>query len=73
VIATQSEISGRVDRPNIDALSAIAGVLRNAYIEALRTGFDPTHSPPKPTDTVTTPSSLTTAKEAEEPSPAAKN
>jgi len=73
VIATQSEISGRVDQPHVDALSAIAGVLWNAYIEALRPGFDPTHSPPKPTDTVTTPSSVTTEKEAAQPSPAAKN
>jgi len=73
VIATQSEISGRVDRPDVDAVSAIAGVLWNAYIEALRPGFDPTHSPPKPTDTVTTPSSVSTEKEATQPSPAAKN
>jgi len=73
VIATQSEISGRVDQPNIDAIGAIAGALRNAYIEALRTGFDPTHSPPKPTDTVTTPLTATTAKEAAAPSPAVKN
>jgi hypothetical protein len=56
VIATQSEVSGRVDQPDVDALSAITGVLWNAYIEALRPGFDPLHSPPKPTNTVTTPS-----------------
>jgi hypothetical protein len=73
VIATQSEISGRVDQPDVDAVSAIAGVLWNAYIEALRPGFDPTHSPPKPTDTVTTPLSVSTEKEATQPSPAAKN
>jgi hypothetical protein len=73
VIATQSEISGRVDQPNIDAIGAIAGALRNAYIEALRTGFDPSHSPPKPTDTVTTPLTASTAKAAAAPSPAAKN
>jgi hypothetical protein len=73
VIATQSEISGRVDQPNVDAVSAIVGVLWNAYIEALRPGFDPIHSPPKPTDTVTTPSSILTEKEAAQPSPAAKN
>ena len=72
VIATQSEISGRVDQPHIDALGAIAGVLWNAYIEALRPGFDATHSPPKPTDTVTTPQSTTTEKEAQLPSPADK-
>jgi len=70
VIATQSEISGRVDQPQIDALSAIAGVLWNAYIQALRPGFDPTHAPPKPTDTVTTPLSPSTQKEATLPSPA---
>jgi hypothetical protein len=73
VIATQSEISGRVDQPDVDAVSAIAGVLWNACIGALRPGFDPTHSPPKPTDTVTTPSSVSTEKEATQPSPAAKN
>jgi hypothetical protein len=72
VVATQSEISGRVDQPHIDALSAIAGVLWNAYIQALRPGFDPTHSPPKPTDTVTTPQSATTQQEAALPSPAEK-
>jgi len=73
VIATQSEVSGRVDQPNVDALSALTGILWNAYIEALRPGFDPTHTPPKPTDTVTTPSSASTEKEAALPSPAAKN
>lgn len=72
VIATQSVISGRVDQPNVDALSAITGVLWNAYIQALRPGFDPTHRPSNPTDTVTTPSSPTTEKEAALPSPAAK-
>ena len=72
VIATQSAISGRVDQPNIDALSAITGVVWNAYIQALRPGFDPTHRPSNPTDTVTTPSSPTTEKEATLPSPAAK-
>lgn len=73
VIATQGEISGRVDQPDVDAVSAIAGVLSNAYIEALRTGFDPIHAPAKPTDTVTTPLSASTEKEAALPSPAAKN
>jgi hypothetical protein len=73
VIATQSEISGRVDQPHVDAVGAIAGVLWNAYIEALRPGFDPLHAPAKPTDTVTTPSSVSTEKEAAQPSPAAKN
>jgi hypothetical protein len=72
-IATQSEISGRLDQPNVDAMSAITGMLWNAYIEALRPGFDPTHTPSKPTDTVTTPSSVSTEKEAALPSPAAKN
>jgi hypothetical protein len=73
VIATQSEISGRVDQLHVDAVSAIAGILGNAYLEALRTGFDPTHAPVKPTDTVTTPSSVSTEKEATLPSPAEKN
>ena len=73
VIATQSEISGRLDRPDIDPVSTLAGVLCNAYIQALRPGFDPTHSPAKPTDTVTTPLAPSTEKEAALPSPAAKN
>jgi hypothetical protein len=71
-IATEAPISGRVDQPHVDALGAIAGVMWNAYIEALRPGFDPTHAPPKPTDTVTTPQSTTTEKEAAQPSPAEK-
>lgn len=71
-IATQAAISGRVDQPQIDVLAAITGVLWNAYIEALRPGFDPTHSPPQPTDTVTTPQSPATEKEAALPSPAEK-
>jgi hypothetical protein len=53
--------------------SDIGGVLWNAYIEALRPGFDPNHSPPKPTDTVTTPQTSATEKEAALPSPADKN
>jgi hypothetical protein len=73
VIATQSNISGRVDQPNIDTMAAVTGVIRNAYIEALRKGFDPTHSPSKPADTVTTPLTASTEKEAAIPSPAAKN
>ena len=73
VIATQSEISGRVDQLKVDSVSVIMGILSNAYIQALRAGFDPTHSPPKPTDTVTTPSSASTEKEATLPSPAAKD
>ena len=72
VIATQTEISGRVDDPQINALTALTGVLWNAYIQALRSGFDPSHAPAAPTDTVTTPESATTEKEAEHPSPAAK-
>lgn len=72
VIATQSEISGRVDQLQVDSASVIMGILSNAYIRALRAGFDPTHSPPKPTDTVTTPSSASTEREATLPSPAAK-
>jgi len=71
-IATQSQVSGRVDRPRVDAVSVITGALWNAYIEALRPGFDPTHAPAKPTDTVTTPSSATTEQETNQPSPAEK-
>jgi len=73
VIATQSEISGRVDQLQVDSVSVIMGILSNAYIQALRTGFDPTHAPVQPTDTVTTPLSESTQKEATLPSPAAKN
>jgi hypothetical protein len=73
VIATQSELSGRVDRLHVDSVSVITGILANAYLDALRAGFDPTHAPAKPTDTVTTPSSESTQKEATLPSPAAKN
>lgn len=65
VIATQASISGRVDQPNIDVLSAITGVLWNAYVKSLQPGFDPLHSPPVPTDTVTTPQSPALEKEAE--------
>ncbi len=60
VIASQKEISGRLD-PQADAVPAIALVLWNAYIEALRPGFDPNHSPSKPADTVAAPSSATKA------------
>jgi hypothetical protein len=72
VIATQSQISGRADQPQVDSTSVIMGILSNAYIQALRTGFDPNHAPVQPTDTVTTPSSASTEKEAASPSPAAK-
>jgi hypothetical protein len=72
VIATEANISGRVDQPKVDALSVIGGVLWNAYIQSLASGFDPSHSPPKPTDTVTTPKSPETKKEAAQPSPAEK-
>jgi Domain of Unknown Function (DUF748) len=72
-IATETPISGRVDQPQIDVLTAIGGVLWNAYIEALRPGFDPDQSPPKPADTVTTPQTPSTEKEAALPSPADKN
>lgn len=71
-IATEVDISGRVDQPEVDTLQAIGGALWNAFIKALGTGFDPTKSPPKPNDTVTTPQSSETAKEATEPSPAEK-
>ena len=73
VIATQSELSGRVDQLQVDSVSVIMGILSNAYIQALRTGFDPTHAPVQPTDTVTTPLSESTQIEAPLPSPAAKN
>jgi hypothetical protein len=72
VIATQADISGRIDDPKINTWSAIAGVLWNAYIEALRPGFDPNRKPPQPTDTVTTPKSEQTEQEAQQQSPAEK-
>jgi hypothetical protein len=72
-IATETPISGRVDQPQMDVLAALGGVLWNAYIEALRPGFDPNHTPPKPTDTVTTPQTPATQQEATLPSPADKN
>jgi Domain of Unknown Function (DUF748) len=71
-IATQVPITGRVDQPQVDTWSAIGGALWNAYIEALRPGFDQEHTPVPPTDTVTAPKSDTTAKEAQAPSPADK-
>ncbi len=71
-IATDTPISGRVDQPHIDVLNAIGGVLWNAYIQALRPGFDQSQTPPTPTDTVTTPKSPETEKEATAPSPADK-
>ena len=71
-IATEAPISGRVDDPKVDTWSAIGGVLWNAYIEALKPGFDPTQKPPQPTDTVTTPKSAATQAEAQKPSPAEK-
>jgi len=71
-IATETPISGRVDQPKVDVISAIAGVLWNAYIASLRPGFDPEHAPPVPSDTVTTPQSPATQQEATQPSPADK-
>ena len=72
VIATQAPISGRVDQPQIDGWAAFVGVLWNAYIEALRPGFDQSKAPPPPTDTVTTPKTEQTAQEAQQQSPAEK-
>jgi len=71
-VATEVNISGRVDQPQVDTLQAIGGALWNAFIQALRPGFDPTKAPPTPSDTVTTPQSPTTEKEAAQPSPAEK-
>ena len=69
-IATQVPITGRVDQPHADVWTAIGGALWNAYIEALRPGFDSKHTPPPPSDTVTAPKSETTAKESQQSSPA---
>jgi hypothetical protein len=71
-VATDVQISGRVDQPEVDTLQAIGGALWNAWIQALRPGFEPEKTPPQPTDTVTTPKSAETAKEATQPSPAEK-
>jgi hypothetical protein len=73
VIAGQSDISGRLDQPNVDPMSTLAGVLCNACIEALRPGFDPNHAPSKSADTVVTPLSPSTKNEATLSSPSAKN
>jgi hypothetical protein len=72
VIATQAPISGRIDDPKISTWTAFIGVLVNAYIEAIKPGFDQGNSPPPPTDTVTTPQSEQTAKESQQQSPAEK-
>jgi hypothetical protein len=69
-IATQTPISGRVDDPHVNAIAAITGALWNAYIATLAPGFNPKLSPPKPTDTVTTPKSEQTQTEAQQASPA---
>jgi hypothetical protein len=42
-IASQRDISGRLDQPHVDAVSAFAGIQWNACLEALRPGFDPDH------------------------------
>jgi len=74
MMTTQSEISGRLDQSDIDPVSALAGVLCHAYIQALRPGFDANYTPSAPTDTVTTPLTPSTEKEAALPSsPAVKN
>ncbi|HEX4141374.1 MAG TPA: hypothetical protein VHY09_13580, partial [Candidatus Methylacidiphilales bacterium] len=76
VIATQAPITGRIDQPAIDGWTAFVGVLWNAWIQSLKPGFDPNAQPPTPTDTVTTPKSEQTEKEAQKvdnnQSPAAK-
>jgi hypothetical protein len=51
VISSEREISGRLDQPHADDLSAFAGVLWNACLEALRPGFDPDRRSPLPTRT----------------------
>lgn len=71
-IATEAPISGRVDDPKIDTWSALGGVLWNAYIEALRPGFDRSKAPPQPSDTVTTPKTGATQAESQKTSPAEK-
>jgi len=71
-VATDVQISGRVDRPEVDTLQAIGGALWNAWIQALTPGFEPDKKPPQPTDTVTTPKSAETEQESTQPSPAEK-
>jgi len=44
----------------------------NAYIQALKPGFDQSASPPPPTDTVTMPESEQTQQESQQQSPAPK-
>jgi hypothetical protein len=73
VIARQRQISGRLDRPHVDAISAITAALEKACIEALRPGFGLEYSPTSPTDTVTSTFSAKTENKAALLSPAAEN
>ncbi len=73
VIATQSDVSGRLDQPQVDALSVMSGVLWNAYIEALRPGFDPLHPPSNPAVAPAAPSSVPLAQGTAPPPPIVKN
>jgi hypothetical protein len=40
-VATQTPFSGTFDQNQIDVWAAVANLLRNAFIQALREGFDP--------------------------------
>lgn len=46
--ATRIEIRGNIDNPDLDIFSAIAGILRNAFGEALKPYFEGVHLQPRP-------------------------
>jgi hypothetical protein len=39
-VATQTEITGKLDKPNVGTWQALAEVIRNAFIKAILPGFN---------------------------------
>jgi hypothetical protein len=39
-VATEIDISGRLDNPNTSTLQAIVGLIQNAFFKAILPGFD---------------------------------
>jgi hypothetical protein len=39
-VATEIDISGRLDKPNTSTLQAIVGLIQNAFFKAILPGFD---------------------------------
>jgi len=39
-VATRVELSGRLDNPNTSTISAVAGLVENAFFKAILPGFD---------------------------------